>query len=339
MTHAQSNVARSLREAPASEALRSAPSVATGPAELAEVLAGLDESPRRLPCKLLYDARGSELFERITELPEYYCTRVELGILREHAGEMARHIGARALLVELGSGSSRKTRLLLDQLPELQAYVPIDISRSALEASVRSLRRLYPGLDVRSLVADYTRSFKLPLPAELTQTASKLVWFFPGSTIGNFEPGAAVDFLARLRQLRPGPQQCLIGVDTPKDRAILEPAYDDAQGVTAAFNLNLLQVVNRRYGASFLGRGFRHRAVWRPEEGRVEMHLVSRYRQTVRVAHHTLQLEPDEIIVTEHCYKYEPEDFARLAGQAGFEVECVWLDAQRRFSVHLLQSA
>lgn len=308
------------------------------PGELEELLAGLADSPRRLPCKLLYDAHGSELFERITELPEYYCTRVELGILREHAHEMAREIGPDALLVELGSGSSRKTRLLLDEL-QPRAYVPIDISPSALEQSVRALRWRYPELDVRPLVADYTLGFQLPLSAEeRAGSASVLTWFFPGSTIGNFEPQAAVAFLRRLRELGLGRQQWLIGVDTPKERAILEPAYDDAQGVTAAFNLNLLQVVNRRYGATFLGRGFRHRALWNACEGRVEMHLVSRYRQTVRVAHQTLQLEAGEVIVTEHCYKYEPEAFGRLVEQAGLRSERVWLDGPRRFSVHLLRS-
>jgi L-histidine Nalpha-methyltransferase len=335
----RANLARPLSSAVPVEPMWPALSAAASPEELQEVLAGLGSSPRRLPCKLLYDARGSELFERITELPEYYCTRVELSILREHAHQMARHIGPEALLVELGSGSSRKTRLLLDQLLRPRAYVPIDISPSALDASVRSLRLRYPELEVRPLVADYTHSFALPLTeAEASAAAGKLVYFFPGSTIGNFEPDAAVDFLRRLRGLCSGPQQWLIGVDTPKDRSVLEPAYDDAQGVTAAFNLNLLQVVNRRCAASFLGQGFRHRALWRPREGRVEMQLVSRYRQTVRIAQQTLQLEAGEIIVTEHCYKYEPEAFGLLVAQAGFAVERVWLDAQRRFSVHLLQS-
>ena len=335
MSGAPTSTARALRADSADASWQARP---IAPGELSELLAGLNDSPRRLPCKLLYDARGSELFERITELPEYYCTRVELGILREHAHEMARHIGTNALLVELGSGSSRKTRLLLDQLLEPRAYVPIDISPSALEQSVSSLRRRYPELEVRPLVADYTQSFQLPLAEQAEAGASKLVWFFPGSTIGNFEPEAAVGFLRRLRELGHGQQQWLIGVDTPKERAVLEPAYDDAQGVTAAFNLNLLQVVNRRYGANFLGRGFLHRALWRPGEGRVEMHLVSRYRQSVRIAHQTLQLEAGEIIVTEHCYKYEPEAFGRLAGEAGLASERVWLDGQRRFSVHLLRS-
>ena len=263
--------------------------------------------------------------------------------LREHAHDMAREIGPDALLLELGSGSSRKTRLLLDQLVRPQVYVPIDISPSALEASVRSLRRRYPELDVRPLVADYTQSLQLPLAAldnglENGRAPGKLVWFFPGSTIGNFEPEAAVDFLRRLRMQRAGPQHWLIGVDTPKSRAILEAAYDDARGVTAAFNLNLLQVVNRRCAANFMGEGFCHRALWKPQESRVEMHLVSRYRQTVRVAQHTLELQEGEVIVTEHCYKYEPEAFGRLVAQAGFDVERVWLDPQRRFSMHLLRS-
>lgn len=336
MRHERTNAAHALApEQPAWPPL----STAAGPGELSEVLTGLASQPRRLPCKLLYDARGSELFERITQLPEYYCTRVELGILREHAHDMAREIGPDSLLLELGSGSSRKTRLLLDQLVRPQVYVPIDISPSALDASVRSLRRRYPELEVRPLVADYTQSLQLPLGSLASERAQgKLVWFFPGSTIGNFEPEAAVAFLRSLRAQRAGPQYWLIGVDTPKSRAILEAAYDDARGVTAAFNLNLLQVVNRRCAANFAQESFCHRAVWKPREGRVEMHLVSRHRQTVRVAQQTLQLEQGESIVTEHCYKYEPEAFGRLVEEAGFEVERVWLDPQRRFSVHLLRS-
>lgn len=302
--------------------------------ELQEVLLGLRSQPKRLPCKLLYDARGSALFERITQLPEYYCTRVELSILRRYAGEMARCLGAERLLVELGSGSARKTRLLLDRLVRPIAYVPIEISPSALGASVGALRASYPGLDVRPLLADYTREFQLPL--QLSDPDGQLAFFFPGSTIGNFEPDAAVEFLARIRRLCPGPQRWLIGVDTPKERRVLEPAYDDSEGVTAAFNRNILRVLNREYGANFRPDRFAHRALWQEREGRVEMQLVSRRAQTVSVAQQVVCFAAGEPIVTEHCYKYTPRAFSSLVARAGFEVERVWMDEQASFSLHLL---
>jgi dimethylhistidine N-methyltransferase len=303
---------------------------------LEEVLAGLQGQPKRLPCKLLYDARGSALFERITQLPEYYCTRIELAILRLYAGEMARCLGSERILVEFGNGSSRKTRLLLQRLMRPIAYVPIDISPSALEASARSLRASYPRLDVRPLLADYTRDFQLPL--QPSDPDGKLAFFFPGSTIGNFEPHDVVEFLARMRRMCPGPQRWLIGVDTPKERRVLEPAYDDAEGVTAAFNRNILRVLNRDYGANFQPDRFAHRAVWQEREGRVEMQLVSRRAQTVTVAQQSVRFLAGEPIVTEHCYKYTPRAFGSLVAQAGFEVERVWMDEQARFSLHLLSA-
>jgi dimethylhistidine N-methyltransferase len=305
-----------------------------GAGELEEVLAGLAGQPKRLPCKLLYDARGSALFERITQLPEYYCTRVELAILRQYAGEMARCLGDERILVELGSGSSRKTRLLLDRLLRPIDYVPIDISPSALEASAHSLRASYPRLDVRPLLADYTREFHLPL--QPSDPDGRLAFFFPGSTIGNFEPQDAVEFLARIGGMCPGRQRWLIGVDTPKERRVLEPAYDDSEGVTAAFNRNILRVLNREYGANFQPDRFAHRAVWQEREGRMEMQLVSRRAQTVSVGQQSVSFAAGEPIVTEHCYKYTQRAFGSLVAQAGFEVERVWMDEQARFSLHLL---
>ncbi|MEO8177586.1 MAG: L-histidine N(alpha)-methyltransferase [Deltaproteobacteria bacterium] len=305
-------------------------------AELEEVLAGLASSPKRLPCKLLYDARGSALFERITQLPEYYCARVELSILREHAREMARRLGPERLLVELGSGSSRKTRVLLDQLMRPVAYVPIDISPSALEASSHALRARYPRLDVRPLVADYTREFRVPRRA--SDASGKVSVFFPGSTLGNFEPQEAVAFLRRVRELCGPDQRWLIGVDTPKERRVLEPAYDDSEGVTAAFNRNILHVLNREYGADFHPERFAHQAIWKPEQSYVEMQLVSRRAQVVSVAQRAVRFDAGEPIITEHCHKYSREAFQRLAHQAGFEVERVWLDPEERFSLHLLSA-
>jgi L-histidine Nalpha-methyltransferase len=303
--------------------------------EVTEVLAGLASRPKRLPCKLLYDARGSALFERITQLPEYYCTRVELSILREHAREMARRLGPERLLVELGSGSSKKTRVLLDQLRPI-AYVPIDISSSTLEASSNALRSRYPRLEVRPLVADYTRVFSLPRRA--ADPSDKVSVFFPGSTIGNFEPEEAVAFLRRVRELCGPDQRWLIGVDTPKERRVLEPAYDDSEGVTAAFNRNILYVLNREYGADFHPERFAHHATWKPEQGYVEMQLVSRRAQVVSFGERAVRFDAGEPIITEQCYKYSREAFRCLAEQAGFEVERVWTDPEERFSLHLLSA-
>jgi dimethylhistidine N-methyltransferase len=249
---------------------------------------------------------------------------------------MARCLGPERILVEFGNGSSRKTRLLLQRLMRPIAYVPIDISPSALEASARSLRASYPRLDVRPLLADYTRDFQLPL--QPSDPDGKLAFFFPGSTIGNFEPHDVVEFLARMRRMCPGPQRWLIGVDTPKERRVLEPAYDDAEGVTAAFNRNILRVLNRDYGANFQPDRFAHRAVWQEREGRIEMQLVSRRAQTVTVAQQSVRFLAGEPIVTEHCYKYTPRAFGSLVAQAGFEVERVWMDEQARFSLHLLSA-
>ena len=302
-------------------------------AALEEVLGGLARRPKSLPCKLFYDARGSELFERICELDEYYLTRTELEILREHVGEMAAALGPRVVLVEYGSGASIKTRLLLDALEAPRAYVPIDISHSALMASAAALARAYRDLVVQPICADYTRPVELPpLPGEPAHVAA----FFPGSTIGNFEPAAAVEFLRRVRLLcRPG-GKLLIGADLKKDRATLEAAYDDARGVTAEFNLNILRVLNREYAAQFSLDAFAHRALWNEAAGRVEMHLVSRCAQRVRVGPVNVRFDAGEHVVTEHCYKYDLEQFRGLAARAGFRVERVWTDSLRRFSVQLL---
>jgi len=287
-----------------------------------------------LPCKYFYDTRGSELFERITTLPEYYPTRVETQILRQHASEIAEALGEDMVLAEFGSGASRKTRILLDAIGRLRTYIPMDISASALGGAAAELRARYPSLDVRPLEADYTGAFELPLSDE--ERELPVSFFFPGSTIGNFEPEAARDFLASVRRAYGRSQRFLIGVDRPKERAVLEAAYDDRAGVTAAFNRNLLSVVNARHGASFDPEAFAHRAVWREREQRVEMHLVSRGAQTVRIGPALVELADGEPIVTEHCYKYSVRDFARLARQAGFGVARVWTDPEHRFSVYLL---
>ena len=300
---------------------------------LADVLDGLTRPRKTLPCKYFYDERGSELFDRICELPEYYPTRTELEILRRHAGAMAAALGTRCLLVEYGSGSSTKTRLLLERLVRPAAYVPVDISREHLLRSAAALSALHPGLRVIPVCADFTQPFALPrVPGTLRRAG-----YFPGSTIGNFAAAEARKFLAQVaEQCGPG-GALLIGVDLVKPRAILEPAYDDAAGVTAEFNRNLLRRINRELGADFDCEGFDHRALWNAAEGRVEMHLVSARDQSVRLGGRRISFARGESIHTESSHKYELADFAVLARSAGFEVEHVWTDDARLFSVQLLR--
>jgi dimethylhistidine N-methyltransferase len=305
--------------------------------DLAEIWRGLAGDPKRLPCKLFYDAAGSHLFEHITRLPEYYPARTEIAILERCGRDIAEAVGPGAVLVEFGSGASLKTRLLLDVLQAPRAYVPIDISIEMLLSSARALESLYPGLEVRPVPGDYMQELALPLsPAE---KRGKVVAFFPGSTIGNFEQHEAVSFLRRLRRACGPAAELLIGVDLPKERAVLEAAYDDAAGITARFNLKVLRVLNRDYGASFQLDDFAHRARWNELAQRVEMHLVSRREQSSRVGQRRLWLRAGEPIVTEHCYKYEPAAFQLLAESAGFRVAQVWLDEGRLFSVQRLVPA
>lgn len=304
---------------------------------LCEALQGLSQTPKRLPCKLFYDARGSRLFERITRLPSYYLTRTETSILARHAREIAEHIGPRAVLVELGSGASQKTLLLLDELSEPRVYVPVDISRELLLASAAALQKRYPRLSVRPLVKDFAYDFRLPL--EPHERDSPTTAFFPGSTIGNFESAGAVAFLCRVRRSSPRGTQLVVGVDLPKDAAVLEQAYDDPQGVTREFNLNALTVLNREYGAHFRLEDFAHRAVWNAEESRVEMQLVSKRAHSVRVGSQSFAFRAGEALVTEHCYKHSLEGFRELAASAGYAVSRVWLDDRHGFSVQLLAPA
>lgn len=304
------------------------------PESLDEIARGLASAPKRLPCKLFYDDHGSRLFERICELPEYYPTRSELEILNEHGADMARQLGAHAVLVELGSGASVKTRVLLDALDDPAVYVPIDISTATLLDSARALGVRYPSLDVRPLAVDYTRDLSLPLSD--AERAGPVSVFFPGSTIGNFEPREASEFLARVRRASGQRARLLIGVDLPKERQVLEAAYDDAAGVTAQFNRNILRVLNRDYGGHFALEDFEHRAVWNESEQRVEMHLVSRRAHVARLGTLPVPLRANEPIVTEYCYKYSLDAFRGLAESAGFQVSEVWLDSRGLFSVQLL---
>ena len=296
----------------------------------ADVLAGLRRSHKRLPCKYFYDDIGSRLFDRICELPEYYPTRTELAILQSDASDMAARLGPGCLVIEYGSGSSTKTRLLLDALDRPAGYLPVDIAREQLERSAASLAADFPGLPVLPVCADFNRPFALPpgLPA-----AARRVVYFPGSTIGNFTTAAARRLLAGMARLVGPAGAVLIGVDLKKDPKILEAAYDDAAGVTAAFNRNILVRINRELGGDFRPSEFLHHPLYNPTFGRIEMHLISRRRQTVRLAGERIAFDEGEGILTECSYKHTVRGFQMLAASAGLRARQVWTDSRRWFSV------
>ena len=299
-----------------------------------DALAGLAAAQKTLPCKYFYDDRGSALFDQICALPEYYPTRTELAISRQYAAEMATACGPHALLVELGSGSSTKTRVLLDHLRAPAAYVPVDIARDFLRASADSLAAAYPGLTVQPVCADFTRPFTPPaLPARRT------VVYFPGSTIGNFTATEATALLTSIAALVGETGGVLIGVDLQKPVAALEAAYNDAQGVTAAFNKNLLVRLNRELAADFDLEHFAHRAVWDADAGRIEMRLLSLRDQRVHIDGHTFTFTTGEHIRSEYSHKYTLEQFAGMAAAAGLRVHQVWTDREQLFSVQYLTHA
>ena len=294
----------------------------------ADVLAGLARPQKRLPAKYFYDSAGSRLFDRICELPEYYPTRTELGILRRYTPAMADRCGPDCLLVELGAGSLTKVRLLLDRLQRPAGYVPVDVSGEHLRAAAAVLADDYPGLAVVPVVADFTRPFALPdLPA------ARRVAFFPGSTLGNFDPDEADALLRRVARLVGPGGGLLLGLDLRKPVEVLEPAYDDAAGVTAAFNRNLLVRINRELGADFDPSAFRHHAFYNAERSRVEMHLVSERRQRVRVGPTAFDFQPGESIHTENSYKYDVWEFAARAAGCGLRLDAAWTDDRNYFAV------
>jgi len=296
----------------------------------AEILKGLRRAPKVLPPKFFYNDRGSELFERITELPEYYLTRTELSIMRRHIDEIVTLVGPHASLIEFGSGSSLKTRILLEHLDRLAAYVPVDISRDHLVAAAETLAAEFPHIEVLPVAADFTQPFDLPQPK--TMPLRNIV-YFPGSTIGNFSPDAALALLEVMHQEAGDGGALLIGVDLNKDKAVLERAYNDRAGVTAEFNLNMLERLNREFGANFDLGAFEHRAIYKESPGRIEMHLVSMREQIVAVAGETFYFEKGESICTECSHKYTLDEFEAMAGRAGFSVHTVWTDPQKFFSV------
>ena len=299
----------------------------------ADVLRGLRAPKKELPCKYFYDEVGSELFEQITELEEYYPTRTELGIMERHAPEMAGLLGRRCLLIEYGSGSSIKTRLLLDQLREPAGYVPIDVSGEYLYRSARALGEEYPDIEVLPLCADFTRQLALPA---CRKTAARRVVYFPGSTLGNFAPEATLALLRQTAVLCGREGGLLLGIDLQKDPRVIEAAYNDRRGVTALFNRNILVRINRELGADFDIEQFAHRAFYNAAQKRIEMHLVSRCDQVVRVGGVLFAFARSESIHTENSCKYSLPALANLAGASGFAVERVWTDDRQYFSVAYL---
>jgi dimethylhistidine N-methyltransferase len=297
-----------------------------------EVLRGLRARPRRLPPKLFYDRRGSELFDAICRLPEYYLTRTEMAILRANSTALAPLAATPTVLIELGSGASQKIRLLLDTLRP-RAYVGVDISRDFLLQSTRRLAADYPWLKVYAVCTDFCQ----PLQLSCCAPELKRLAFFPGSSIGNFELEEAARFLRQLRALLGADGVLLIGVDLKKDTRVLHAAYNDAQGVTAEFNLNLLRRLQRELGAQLDAGGFRHESFYDDKLGRIEMHLVSRRAQQIRIGHEVFHFDKDERVHTENSYKYSVEEFQALARRAGYDPQSVWTDADRLFSVHCLR--
>lgn len=298
----------------------------------AEALAGLTAPQKTLPAKFFYDEEGCRLFGLITGLPEYYPTRTELALLRDVAQDVGRLLPPGTVVVEYGAGDETKAALLLAALNRPHAYVPIDIAEPALLAAAKRLRDRFPALDVHPLALDFLAPFDLPPPA----IGRENLGFFPGSTIGNLDPAAAVEFLAQARKTLGRHARFLVGVDRRKDPAVLLPAYDDAAGVTAAFNLNLLARLNREAGGGFDLSGFAHRALWNDAESRIEMHLVSLRTQTAMLAGQRIAFASGETIHTENSYKHTPEGFRALALLAGWRPAQLWTDKDGLFSLHLL---
>lgn len=297
-----------------------------------EVRKGLLQSQKMIPSKFFYDERGSELFEEITQLDEYYLTRTETRILEENIEEIAKAVGEQSVIVELGSGNSTKTRLLLDHMSDISAYVPVEISEEYLMKTVRSLKKEYPDLSIKPVCADYTKSFQIP---PIAKPFEYYVIFYPGSTIGNFRPEKAQQFLKTISKLLVPGGGMLIGVDLKKDRETLEAAYNDEKGVTAQFNLNMLVRLNRELNADFDIESFEHLAFYNEEKGRIEMHLKSKNEQVVHLNGESVHFEEGETIHTENSYKYSLAEFRTLVNE-WFGVKQVWTDERDLFSMQYL---
>jgi len=312
---------------PSAAMLRVAPESASF---LSQMVTGLSQTPRTLPCKFFYDDRGAQLFRKICDLPEYYITRSELQILRLQGAEIARTLGDHIELIGLGTGAGTKTRILLHELKDPVVYIPIDISREQLENSTERFRAIFPNLTILPICADYLELFELPLPRP---PSSRSVIYFPGSTIGNFEPETATMFLCRFAELAGPDGGLLIGVDLQKDPGVIERAYNDKAGVTAEFNLNLLARANRELFSDFVLENWKHQAIYNADQGRIEMYLISLTDQTVRIGTEQFEFSKGERILTEYSYKHTPEGFQSLAAKAGFRFQHLWTDNDRLFGL------
>jgi len=301
--------------------MRTQAQIATRP--LDDVMEGLHATPKHLPYRLLYDARGAELFEKITFVEDYYLTRAELALLEAQLPAIAALVGPNARVIEPGSGAGRKTRMLLAALESPATYVPIDVAEDQLTENATSLRVEFPQLEVLPVLGDYTRPLSIPAP---TKPTGRTLVFFPGSTIGNFEPEEARAFLTKLAHLAGPDAMILLGADGNANREELLRAYDDREGVTAAFDLNVLAHVNTTHAASFDLAKFEHRAVWNEQRSRIEMHLVSRAAQTVTVAGEPISFDLDEPIITEHCYKHAPATLEMILRSSGWRVTNTFVD-------------
>jgi dimethylhistidine N-methyltransferase len=301
------------------------------------VVEGLTSPVKAISPKYLYDRRGSELFDRICDCRDYYVTRTETAILEAYSDEIVSLLGPAPVVFELGSGASRKTRILLKRLEGAACYIPIDISREFLQQSARSLQDEFPGLSIVPVCADFAQALPPDIAGVPSTGSDRKVAFFPGSTLGNFHPEEAVEFLSRTARFLGREGNLLIGIDLLKDRSILEPAYDDEEGWTAAFNLNLLERMRAELGATVDPRRFRHRAWFNERENRVEMHLESVEDQSFDVAGRTIRMNKGESIHTECSYKYSPERFEAMAREAGYELRGRWTDPKRLFAVYLLR--
>ena len=298
-----------------------------------QFIAGLAQMPRTLPSKFFYDEQGAGLFLKICELPEYYITRTEMQILRDSGPKIADALGRQIELIGLGTGAGTKTRILLENLDSPIAYIPVDISKEQLTQSTAAFSQTFPTLEILPVCTDYLQPFELPTPIRVP--ARKIV-YFPGSTIGNLEPAAALTFLKKIRTMvRPANGGLLIGVDLKKSKTILERAYNDSSGVTAAFNRNLLVRANRDLNADFDLEQWRHHAIYNEKAGRIEMHLISRTNQSVSVGGHIFNFARGEHIISEFSYKYSPEEMIALANRAGLRFEKMWTDRNQLFGVFL----
>jgi L-histidine Nalpha-methyltransferase len=303
---------------------------------LADIIAGLSSNPRTIPCKYFYDERGAALFQKICELPEYYVTRAEIDILDRCRADIASHLGSSVELIGLGTGAGTKTRILIEALESPAVYIPVDISEKQLHQSTVLFRKIFPELEILPVCADYLQPVVLPLPRH---TPARNIVYFPGSTIGNFEPDEAVQFLRRIANVCRPNGGLLIGADLKKDPRLLDAAYNDRAGVTAQFNLNLLERINRELGADFNLDQWRHRAIYNSNAGRIEMHLISETDQFVHLNEHKFHFRRGEKVITEFSYKYAPDEFAALAAKTGFNFVRMWTDDARLFGVFYFVTA